>query len=95
MLTDGDVANNYGNWQWGAGTGNDTRPNRRFDLLRQARRFDSGGAYVRRYVPELASLDRAEIHTPWRLDSPPRGYPPPIPVADKADPSGRAALSFD
>jgi deoxyribodipyrimidine photo-lyase len=57
-LVDGDVANNYGNWQWVAGTGNDTRPNRRFNLVRQARRFDSDGDYVRRYAPELA-VDRA------------------------------------
>jgi deoxyribodipyrimidine photo-lyase len=49
-LVDADVANNYGNWQWVAGTGNDTRPNRRFNLLRQARRFDPDGDYVRRYV---------------------------------------------
>ena len=26
LLTDGDIANNAGNWQWVAGTGNDTRP---------------------------------------------------------------------
>ncbi|HEY6792785.1 MAG TPA: deoxyribodipyrimidine photo-lyase [Trebonia sp.] len=29
LLVDGDIANNGGNWQWVAGTGNDTRPNRR------------------------------------------------------------------
>lgn len=43
LLTDGDIANNYGNWQWTAGTGNDTRPNRPFNPLRQARRFDPQG----------------------------------------------------
>ena len=26
LLVDGDIANNAGNWQWVAGTGNDTRP---------------------------------------------------------------------
>jgi deoxyribodipyrimidine photo-lyase len=30
LLVDGDIANNSGNWQWVAGTGNDTRPNRIF-----------------------------------------------------------------
>ena len=35
-LLDGDVANNYGNWQWVAGTGNDTKPYRRFNPIRQA-----------------------------------------------------------
>ena len=39
-LVDADVANNSGNWQWVAGTGNDTRPNRRFNVLRQAVRYD-------------------------------------------------------
>ncbi|PSK89399.1 deoxyribodipyrimidine photo-lyase type I [Murinocardiopsis flavida] len=86
LLADGDIANNYGNWQWIAGTGNDTRPNRSFNLLRQARRFDPDGAYVRRYVPELAALSGAEIHAPWRLDRPPGGYPPPITAAE--GPSG-------
>ncbi|HUJ65618.1 MAG TPA: FAD-binding domain-containing protein, partial [Acidimicrobiales bacterium] len=49
-LTDADVANNYGNWQWVAGTGNDTRPNRIFNLTRQARRHDPRGEYIRRWL---------------------------------------------
>jgi len=77
-LTDGDVANNYGNWQWTAGTGTDTRPGRVLNPLRQARRFDPRGDYVRRYVPELAGLDGAIVHEPWKLPSGQRrqlGYP--------------------
>ena len=35
--------------------------------LRQATRFDHDGDYVRRYVPELASLAAPYIHTPWKL----------------------------
>ncbi len=66
-LVDGDVANNSANWQWVAGTGTDTRPGRILNPLRQARRFDPDGAYVRRYVPELADLDESVIHTPWML----------------------------
>ena len=53
-LLDGDVPNNYGNWQWVAGTGTDTKPYRRFSPERQARRFDPDGAYVRRFVNELS-----------------------------------------
>ncbi len=67
-LVDGDVANNSGNWQWVAGTGNDTRPHRIFNPIRQAERFDPDGAYVRRWVPELAALPGARIHRPWRAD---------------------------
>jgi deoxyribodipyrimidine photolyase len=79
LLTDGDIANNYGNWQWAAGTGNDTRPGRVLSPLRQATRFDAAGDYVRRYVPELAGLDAAAIRRPWTLpESRRRGYPAPI-----------------
>ncbi len=80
-LVDADVANNSGNWQWIAGTGNDTRPNRRFNLIRQARRHDPDGAYVRRYVPELADVAGGAVHEPWRLPRASRaglGYPAPI-----------------
>ena len=78
-LVDGDVASNVGNWQWVAGTGADTRPNRVVNPIRQARRFDPDGVYVRRFVPELAALDGTDVHEPWRLGArAPRGYPPPI-----------------
>ena len=49
-LLDGDLPNNAGNWQWVAGTGNDTRPYRRFNPQRQAERYDPDGAYVARYT---------------------------------------------
>jgi deoxyribodipyrimidine photo-lyase len=81
FLADGDVANNAGNWQWVAGTGNNTRPNRVMNPLRQAQRFDKSGEYVRRYVPELASLDASAIQAPWKLPAGQRerlGYPSPI-----------------
>ena len=71
------MANNAGNWQWVAGTGNDTRPNRGFNPLRQAHRFDPDGTYVRRWVPEVAGLPTTEVHQPWLAARPPRGYPPP------------------
>lgn len=85
-LTDGDVANDFGNWQWVAGTGNDTRPGRAFNPSRQAARFDPEGEYVRRYVPELAGLPGARAHAPWLEDGGEgiEGYPPPI-----ADPGRR------
>jgi deoxyribodipyrimidine photo-lyase len=81
LLADGDVACNAGNWQWVAGTGNNTRPNRVMNPLRQAQRFDKAGRYVARYVPELAGLDPARIQTPWQLGDADRkrlGYPDPI-----------------
>ncbi|MFV2102472.1 cryptochrome/photolyase family protein [Micromonospora sp. LOL_024] len=80
-LLDGDVANNPGNWQWVAGTGNDTKPYRGFNPARQAERYDPDGAYVRRWVPELASVAGKAVHQPWRLPGAVRGaldYPPPL-----------------
>jgi deoxyribodipyrimidine photo-lyase len=81
LLADADVANNAGNWQWVAGTGNNPRPGRVMNPLRQATRFDHGGDYVRRYVPELASLAAPAIHTPWKLPAAHRRqlrYPEPV-----------------
>ena len=77
-LLDGDVPNNSGNWQWVAGTGNDSRPYRRFNPIRQALRFDPEGVYVRRYVPELKAIEGAAVHRPWRLPTPPTDYPGPL-----------------
>jgi deoxyribodipyrimidine photo-lyase len=80
-LIDGDVPNNSGNWQWVAGTGNDTRPHRRFNPIRQALRFDPEGVYVRRYVPELKGIEGPDAHQPWRLPEKVRrglGYPGPL-----------------
>jgi len=67
LLVDGDMANNQLNWQWVAGTGADTRPNRVLNPMRQAERYDPGGDYVRRWIPELAHLRGSDIHSPWRL----------------------------
>lgn len=50
-LVDADIANNYGNWQWVAGTGTDTKPYRRFSPSRQAERFDPDRKYIERYRP--------------------------------------------
>lgn len=87
-LIDGDLANNNLNWQWVAGTGTDTRPNRVLNPLRQAERFDPAGDYVRRWVPELAGVtDPKAVHQPWRLGQPALrrlGYPPPIVDLDAA-----------
>ncbi|MEU6540344.1 deoxyribodipyrimidine photo-lyase [Streptomyces sp. NPDC047000] len=81
LLVDGDVANNQLNWQWMAGTGTDTRPNRVLNPVTQAKRYDPDGAYVRRWVPELAGLPAPAVHEPWRLRGLDRAavdYPEPV-----------------
>ncbi|RPE37690.1 deoxyribodipyrimidine photo-lyase type I [Streptomyces sp. Ag109_O5-1] len=94
LLVDGDVANNQLNWQWVAGTGTDTRPNRVLNPLAQAKRYDPDGAYVRRWVPELERLAGSAVHEPWKAPAPDRatlGYPEPIiDLADGLDRFRRA-----
>ncbi len=98
-LADADIANNQLNWQWVAGTGTDTRPNRVLNPLRQAERYDPSGDYVRRYVPELACLDDPrEVHEPWRLGTQALrrlGYPAPIVDLDAGRDRFRAARQLE
>jgi deoxyribodipyrimidine photo-lyase len=77
LLVDGDVAQNSGNWQWTAGTGADTRPNRILNPVLQARRYDPHGEYVRRWVEELADVSGPSVFEPWRRGGVP-GYPAPL-----------------
>ena len=87
-LVDADLASNSCSWQWVAGSGADASPYFRiFNPVTQARKFDAKGAYIRRWVPELAELPDRYIHEPWtapqnvlsgcgvQLD---RDYPNPI-----------------
>lgn len=94
LLADADIPNNVGNWQWVAGTGADTRPNRMFNPTRQGERYDPAGDYVRRWIPELADVDGAAIHEPWRLGLlGAADYPAPIVDHDAAVARFRAARS--
>ena len=94
-LADGDPASNSGGWQWSAGCGTDAQPFFRiFNPVLQGERFDPDGAYVRRWVPELAAWKGGakELHAPWRSASPPPGYP--APVVEHAAARARALAAF-
>ncbi|ANZ40366.1 deoxyribodipyrimidine photolyase [Lentzea guizhouensis] len=94
LLVDCDLANNQMNWQWVAGTGTDTRPNRVHNPLAQAARYDADGRYVKRYLPELAQVDARHVHEPWKLPEAERDaldYPPP--VVDLAEAADRFAAA--
>ncbi|MEO6605493.1 MAG: deoxyribodipyrimidine photo-lyase [Aeromicrobium sp.] len=79
LLVDGDLASNQHGWQWVAGSGTDASPYFRiFNPITQGKKFDPGGEYVRRWVPELAAVPAKYVHAPWEMDSPPTGYPAPI-----------------
>ena len=82
-LVDADAASNPFGWQWVAGTGADAAPYFRvFNPMAQGAKFDPDGAYVRRFVPEIAGLPDKFLHRPWEV--PPllrlsaAAYPPPI-----------------
>lgn len=65
-LVDADLASNTLGWQWSAGCGADAAPYFRiFAPVTQGERFDSAGAYVRRWVPEIAKLPDKFLHAPW------------------------------
>jgi deoxyribodipyrimidine photo-lyase len=65
-LVDADLANNAGGWQWVAGCGTDAAPYFRiFNPVTQGEKFDPAGAYVRRWLPELARLPNRWVHRPW------------------------------
>ncbi|MFK7885171.1 MAG: deoxyribodipyrimidine photo-lyase [Phycisphaerales bacterium] len=65
-LVDADLGSNTLGWQWTAGCGADAAPYFRiFNPITQGEKFDPEGDYVRRWVPELAKLDRKTIHKPW------------------------------
>ena len=65
-LTDGDWAQNNAGWQWSAGCGADAQPYFRvFSPVLQGETWDPAGDYVRRFVPELASVPAKHVHRPW------------------------------
>ncbi|MEV7085338.1 deoxyribodipyrimidine photo-lyase [Streptomyces sp. NPDC093085] len=73
LLVDGDMADNQLNWQWVAGTGTDSRPNRVLNPVVQGKRYDPEGVYVRRWVPELRGIEGGAVHEPWRVRGRSRG----------------------
>lgn len=78
-LVDADIASNSASWQWVAGSGADASPYYRiFNPVLQGQKFDPDGAYVKKWIPELASVPTEFIHCPWDMPVPPKVYPKPM-----------------
>ncbi len=76
QLIDGDLAANNGGWQWSASTGTDAAPYFRiFNPITQSQKFDPTGDFIRKYVPELRTLNEKEIHDPSSSQRHNLGYP--------------------
>jgi deoxyribodipyrimidine photo-lyase len=62
-LTDYDPASNNLNWQWCASTAIDSQPYFRiFNPWSQQEEYDPNCEYIKKWIPELASLDTKIIH---------------------------------
>ena len=67
-LIDFDLAANSGGWQWAASVGCDAQPwFRIFNPVTQSERFDAQGHFIRRHLPELATVPDKFIHAPWTM----------------------------
>ncbi|MDQ6930328.1 MAG: DNA photolyase family protein [Candidatus Eremiobacteraeota bacterium] len=83
-LVEDDEALAIGNWQWIAGVGADLAAYPRiYNPLKQERRFDPHGAYVRQWVPELAHRvgSALRVRQTRSLELPlfgPNVYPQPV-----------------
>ena len=65
-LVDYDVASNWGNWAYNSRVGNDPRA-RYFNIVKQAKRYDEDGEYVRYWLPELENVPDTYVHEPHRM----------------------------
>ena len=101
-LIDFDLAANSGGWQWAASVGCDAQPwFRIFNPVTQSERFDAQGAFIRRYLPELAAVPDKFIHAPWTLPASEQqclgcviGRDYPAPIVDHAVQRAQALALF-
>lgn len=101
-LVDADLAQNTLGWQWVAGCGADAAPYFRiFNPVLQGEKTDPAGAYVSRWVPELAKLPAKWIHRPWeapeselRQAGVALGKAYPRPIVGHAFARGRALAAY-
>lgn len=94
-LIDGDLASNNGGWQWSSSTGTDASPYFRiFNPQSQSERFDPEGVFIKKWVPELAELNKRDIHNPAALHGLFGVNDYPAPIVDLKASRERALQAF-
>jgi deoxyribodipyrimidine photo-lyase len=101
-LVDACPANNPAGWQWVAGSGADAAPYYRiFNPILQGEKFDTDGAYVRQFVPELAGLPDSVLHRPWEASDAQLAFANivlgktyPKPIVDHSTARDRALMAY-
>lgn len=79
QLLCGDRAQNVGNWQWVAGCGLSAKPYFRVgNPVSVSKKADPDGAYIAKWVPELAELPAPCRLEPWLFSSAPVTYAMPM-----------------
>lgn len=78
-LVDGEIASNNGGWQWSASTGADAAPYFRIqNPWSQTKRYDSEGAFIKKWVPELRDVPAVKLMEPPAGLRLVRDYPLPM-----------------
>jgi len=86
-----------------AGSGADAAPYFRiFNPILQGEKFDTDGAYVRRWVPEVAGLPDNKLHAPWTASDEvlaeagiELGKDYPRPIVDHKEARDRALAAYE
>ncbi|MCC1491589.1 FAD-binding domain-containing protein [Cognatishimia sp. F0-27] len=63
-----------------------------YNPVKQGRDQDPDGVFTRAWVPEVAHLPDAVLQEPWRAETPPARYPPPLVDVAEAARAARAAI---
>ncbi|MCY1403291.1 Deoxyribodipyrimidine photo-lyase [compost metagenome] len=94
-LIDGDLAANNGGWQWSSSTGTDSAPYFRiFNPLSQSEKFDPEGVFIKQWLPELAALNKKDVHNPANLGGLFGVVDYPSPIVDLGTSRTRALTAF-
>ena len=94
-LIDGDLAANNGGWQWSSSTGTDSVPYFRiFNPQTQSERFDPEGRFIKHWLPELADLNKKQLHNPALIGGLFGVANYPVPIVNLSQSRDRALSAF-